>query len=174
MSLERLKEYSEKLAKLVQVFIVIAVIIIFCETVCFVWQAIMPGKLHSFFNTVKLYLPFITDIDNNALCLFELAVSIFKNLFAFVILTVAKRMFLKFSKTFSLGSITAEIKTLALILIADALALPLMKIISYQIFTKEVIPSGTFDVSPIFIGGLLYYIALVIQSKSVFKEENND
>ena len=174
MSLERLKGYSEKFAKLSLVLIAAIVTIIVCETICFMWQALMPGKLHSFFSTVKLYLPFITDIDNNALCLYELGISIFKNLFAFVILTVARRMFLKFSKTISLGSVTSEIKTLALILIADAVALPVMKLVSYNIFTKEVIHSGIFDVSPIILGALLYYIALVIQSKSVFKEETEE
>ena len=148
----------------------VMLIVIICLTVCFTWQALMPGKLNGFFNVFRIYAPFASNINNNALTLFELGTILFNCLFLFVMLCIIKKMFSRLAETLSLGSITAEIKQLSLLLIADSVAVPLMRAVCYAVFVKLPIPNGTLDIFPIVVGAILYFIAVILQSKSVLKE----
>lgn len=170
MSLERLKKYCERIAKISKILTVIMVILIACQTLLFTWQALMPGKLNGFFNVFRIYAPFISNIDNNALCLYELGGSLFNNLFIFVMLTIIRKMFLRLSENVSLSSVTHEMKVLASILIADAIAVPVVKAICYNVFIKALLPAGIIDLCPVIIGALMYFIAIIIQSKAVLRE----
>lgn len=170
MSLERLKKYCEKIAKVTRILFILMIIIIVCESICFMWQALMPGKLTAFFNAFRIYAPFISDIDNNALCLFELGGTLFNNVFVFMILNVLYKMFSILKETISLSSITHELKVLASLLIAESIAVPIVKMVCYSVFVKLPIPSGTIDVIPAIVGSVLYFIAVIIQSKAVLKE----
>ena len=134
------------------------------------WQALMPGKLNGFFEVFRIYAPFISNIDNNGLCLFELAGSLFSALFVFLILVMIRRAFKKLSETLSLEDVTHEIKLISVILIIDAIAVPIVKAICYTVFVKLPLPTGTIDLVPIILGSILYFFAIIIQSKSVIKE----
>lgn len=149
---------------------IIMLVIIACLSLCFIWQALMPGKLNGFFNIFRIYAPFASNINNNAMTLFELGTILFNCLFLFVMLCIVKKMFSHLAETLSLGSITSEIKQLSLLLIADSVAVPLMRAICYAVFVKLPIPNGTVDVFPIVVGAILYFIAVILQSKSVLKE----
>ncbi len=170
MSLERLKKYCERIAKICKTLTVIMIIIILCETVCFMWQALMPGKLNGFFGIFRIYAPFISDIDNNALCLYELAVSLFNNIFLFLMLTVSKKIFVKLSDNVSLSTATHEMKELAWVLIASAIITPIMTAVCYTVFLKLPTPMLSYDFVPVAVGGILYFIAVIIQSKAILKE----
>lgn len=170
MSLERIKKYCRRIAKAAKILMIIMLIIIVCQAICFLWQSLMPGKLNSFFNVFRIYTLFASNINNNALTLFELGSSLFNGLFVFLMLTVVRRMFLNLAETVSLSSITAEIKQLSLLLIADAIAVPLMRGICYTVFVKLPVPNGTLDLFPIAVGAILYFIAVILQSKAVLKE----
>lgn len=170
MSLERLKKLCERAALWTKVLIIISIVMIVCQTLCLLWQALMPGKLDGFFDTVKLYLPFMSDKNNTPLSLFELAGSLFNSLFLFVILTVIRKALVKLSADLSLSGISAELKQISLLLIADSMAVPLMKMICYAVFLRQSAPHGTFDPLPVIAGALFYLISVVIQSKAVLKE----
>ncbi len=170
MSLERLKKYCERISKISKILTVIMVIIIACETVCFMWQALMPGKLNGFFNVFRIYAPFISNIDNNALCLFELAVSLFNNMFLFLMLTVTKKMFVKLSDNVSLSLVTHEMKELAWVLISSSILIPIVKTVCYTVFLKLPSPMMSYNIVPVAVGGILYFIAVIIQSKAILKE----
>ncbi len=164
MSLERLKKYSDKIAKIAKILYYVMILIIFCETVSFAWQALMPGKLTNFFNIFRIYAPFISNIDNNALCLFELAGNLFNNLFIFAVFHIIHKTFKIFSANLNIEEIVPHIKKLAVILIAESFAVPIMKSIAYAVFVKLPVPTGTLDFCPVIIGLLLYFIAIMIQS----------
>lgn len=170
MSLERIKKYCENIVKTIKVLIILILVIIGCEIICFMWQALLPGKLIGFFNIFRIYSPFISNIDNNALCLFELSGSMVNNIFIFMMLYVSYHMFQKLAETVSLSKVTYEMKILSLLLIADAIAVPVVKVICYWVFVKLPVPSGMFDMMPIAIGAILYFVAIIIQSKAVLKE----
>lgn len=171
MSLERIKKYCENIAKAIKWLTVLILVIIVCESICFMWQALMPGKLNGFFNIFRIYAPFISNIDNNALCLFELAGSLFNNLFIFLMLHVSSRLFKKLAETVSLSTVTHELKAVSLLLIAESIAVPVLKTVCYTVFVKLPIPSGMFDLMPITIGAILYFVAVIIQSKAVLKDD---
>lgn len=170
MSLERLKKYCERIAKISKILTVIMIIIIACQTLCLSWQALMPGKFNKLFNVIRIYEPFVSNIDNNALSLYELGGSLFNSLFIYLMMTVIRKMFLKLGENVSLSSVTHEMKVLASLLIADSIALPLVKAICYNVFLNASLPDGIIDLCPIIIGALLYFIAIIIQSKAVLKE----
>lgn len=171
MSLERLKKYSERFALISKILYIAILLLIICQTISFVWQALMPNKLNGFFDIFRIYAPFISNIDNNSLCLYELSILIFNNLFLFVILLNLNKLFGKFTLSLSLEAITPEIKKLSLILIAESAIMPIMKNVCYSVFIKLHVPTGSFDFCPLVIGALLYFVAIVIESKSVIKEK---
>lgn len=171
MSLERIQEYCGKFARITKILTIITVAVIVCETLCLVWLALIPGKLNTFFNVIRIYAPFTTNINNTALCLFELAVNLTQSLLVFVMLNLLRQMFLRVEKTISLGSVTQHIKSLSIVLMADSVIIPVMKKVSCSIFMNQPVPSGIVDLCPLIMGATLYFIAIIIQSKSVFKDE---
>ena len=170
MSLERLKKYSSKIALISKVLYIITLIFIIWETVIFMWQALMPNKLGGFFDTLKLYKPFVTNIDNNPLSLFELAGGIFKSLFLYLMLKTAHKIFSVLKEDLEIEKITRDIRILSSIFIAESLLVPLIKTICHYIFVGTHIPMGAFDLCPLVIGAFLYFIALFIDSTSVTKQ----
>ncbi len=173
MSLERLKKYSENIAKITKILIILILAVIACETVSFMWQALMPGKLTKFFNVFRIYAPFISNIDNNALCLFELAGNLFNNLFIFLILVYIRRLFIRFSEDLSLENTVPYIKRISVILLAESIAVPAMKIVCYTTFVNLPVPTGTFDLCPVTVSIFLFFLAVMIESTSVVKKHGD-
>lgn len=170
MSLERIKKYCEKFATASKVLIILTVILIICQTICFMWQALMPGKLTRFFDVIRIYELFTSNIDNNPLALYELGIHLFSSLFVFLMLVTLKALFLRLAKTVSLSTVTHEMKKLAVLLAVHSVAVPFMESVCYKIFIKQPMISTAFDLFSIVTAGVLYFIAVIIQSKAVLKE----
>ncbi|MBQ7897914.1 MAG: hypothetical protein IJ323_05750 [Clostridia bacterium] len=169
MSSERLKKAAERFALGTKIAYIITVIAIFLQTVSLIWLTIMPNKFIKFFDSVRIYEPFITNIKNSALSLFELSTGIVAFLFLFVILRCLEKILLSLKEELNLFKVGANIKTLSLYFLSEAIAVPILKVITYSIFVKETVPAGILDVSALVMAGVLWYIGQVLQTKSVEK-----
>lgn len=174
MSSQRLKKLAARIALGARIGYILTVISMLLQSVSLLWLTIMPNKFISFFDKVRIYEPFITDIKNNALSLFELSSGIISLVFLFVVLRNVEKIFLSIAKDFTLHFVAHEIKVLSACFFIEAIAVPVMKILSYTVFLKSDFPTGVFDISALVISLFLWYLGQTIQTKSIEKEENKD
>ena len=169
MSSERLKKAAERIALGSKIAYILIVVAIFLQTVSLVWLTIMPNKFIKFFDNVRIYEPFITNIRNSALSLFELSTGIVAFLFLFVILRNVEKIFLLLKEELNLYKVGVNVKVLSLYFLAEAVSVPVLKMISYSVFLKDSVPAGILDVSALVMAGVLWYIGQALQTKAVEK-----
>lgn len=169
MSSERLKKLAERISLAARIGYILTVVSLFLQTVSLMWLTIMPNKFIKFFDKIRIYEPFITDIKNDELTLFELSSAIISTVFLFIILKNIEKIFQLVATEFSLSKVAINIKVLSFCFLGEALTVPVMKIVSYSVFVKSNTPTGMIDLSALVVAGVLWYIGQVIQTKAVEK-----
>lgn len=171
MSSQRLKKLASRLAFSSKILYILSVISIFLQSVSLLWLTLMPNKLTRFFARVRIYEPFVTNIDNQKLSLYELAVGIITAVFLFLILRRLEFLFKSLSNDLDIFKAGESIKLVSIYFFTESLLLPFLKFISYAIFIKEKLHSPLFDPTLFVLSGLLWYIGRTLQTKSVEKGE---
>ena len=174
MSSERLKKMASRVALTARIGYIIAIVAMLLQTLSLLWLTIMPNKFIKFFDKVRIYEPFVTNIKDHALTLFELSSGIIAVALLFVILRQTEKVFASIATDFSLSLVSHNIKILSLTFLLEAIAVPVMKIVAYTVFLKSDSPTGLFDLSAIVISLFLWYLGQTIQTKSIEKEENKE
>lgn len=169
MSLERLKKNAERIIIGINVLNVITVVSVILQTVTLLWLTIMPNKFIKFFDKVRIYEFFVEDIDNVQFSLFELSTGIVAFLFLFVILSRAKEMFSKISNGDSVFTFSEALKRLSLYFFAEALFVPIVRVISSSVFIKDIPSIAAFDISSFVVALCLWFLSKMIETQSVEK-----
>lgn len=170
MSSERLKKTALRLAlglKIINILILIGIIL---QTVSLLWLTVFPNKLVRFFEMVRIYEPFVSDIGSAKTSLFELSSGVVTYLFLFVIVKKLKDVFHSLSISLHLSEVAQDVKRIAICFLLEAMSVPLLKIIFYSSFMRGDMPSGVLDLNAVFLSGFLWLIAQIIQTKSVEKD----
>ena len=167
MSLERLKKLTLRITTLAKVLHVITVIMLICELVSFLWLSIMPNKLSGFFHIVRVWAPFISNVEDVQLSLFELAGTLVNHVFLFLILGTTEKAFRHLSVHMNILDTIKDLKKIAFLFLGDAIILPLVKSVSYSVFLGEHIPHGIFDDCSIIVSAIIYFLSVFIESRSV-------
>ncbi len=171
MSSQRLMKLASRLAFYSKILYILTIISIFLRSVSLLWLTLMPNKFIRFFSKVRIYEPFVTDIDNTKISLYELTVGIIAAIFLFLILRRIELIFNAFSINLDIFGAGEAIKTVSLYFFAQSIILPFIKFISHVIFIKERLHSPLFEPSLFVLAGLLWYIGRTLQTKSVEKGE---
>ncbi len=167
MSLERLKNTAVKIALFSKVFYILTVISVLIQSVTLLWLTVMPNKLVTFFEKVRIYEPFVTDIDNTKLSFFELSTGIVQFLFLFVILRKLEKLFIGFGDTIDYLDCGTKLKNISLVFFSQSIFIPFLKTVSYIVFLKEKAPFGVVDFSSLLLALVLWFVAQWLQTKSV-------
>jgi hypothetical protein len=131
----------------------------------------MPNKFGKFFASFRIYEPFVTDIDNLKISLFELALGIITTLFVFLILRRLEVLFKSLSEELDIFKAGEGIKTTAYYFLTESLVLPFIKVISFSVFTGEKLYAPLFDPTAFILSVVLCYIGRTLQTKAVEKTE---
>lgn len=164
MSIERLKKYLSRFKVASFVLSIVTLILIGVEFLLFTWQTLMPSKLLKFFSTIKLYVPFTSNIDNNPQSLFELAGGILSLICLYLVLKLCADLFGKLCETLSLSEATVKLRQLSYVIIGEALLVPLIKKLAYFVFLDTSAPKGTHSWSMAVVGLFIYFVAVFIDS----------
>lgn len=167
MSLDRLKNLAVKIALFSKIGYILTVISIFIQSITLLWLTVMPNKFTSFFEKVRIYEPFVTDIHDAKLSLFELSVGIVAFLFLFVILRKTEAIFLGFSEEENILLLGSQLKNLSVLFLLESFFVPIIKTVSYIVFLREKAPFGIVDFSSLTLAIVLCFIAQWLQTKSV-------
>ena len=169
MSSERLKKSAERVVLGIKIANILTVISVILQCITLVWLTIMPNKFINFFEKVRFYEFYVTDIDNTSLSFFELSSGIAAFLFLFVILGKAKELFLSIAKGDSVLSVSEVLKKLSLYFIAESLFVPVMRIIAFSVFIKDMPQTVAFDISSLVIALALWFLSKSMETESVEK-----
>lgn len=171
MSSERLKKLALRLSFFSKIFYILATISLFLQSATLTWLTVMPNKLGKFFAAFRIYEPFVTNIDNAKISLYELSVGIVTALFVFLILKRLEVMFKALSDELDILKAGEGIRAVSYYFFIQSLILPFIKVIAYAVFTKERLHAPLFDPTAFILALLLWYIGKALETKSVEKTE---
>ena len=169
MSSERLKKNAEMIVLGIKIANILTIISVVLQSITLLWLTIMPNKLIHFFEKVRIYEFYVTDIDNTELSFFELSSGIAAFLFLFVILSKAKELFEGLAKGDGVLSFSEILKKLSLYFLAESVFVPVMRIISFSVFIKNMPSTAAFDISSFVIALALWFLSKAMDTESVEK-----
>lgn len=167
MSLQRLKTMALNVALFSKIGYILTVVSVLLQSITLLWLTVMPNKLIHFFEKVRIYEPFVTDIDNTKLSFFELSTGIIAFLFLFIILRKTETLFSDFGDKPDFLNCGMQVKNLSALFFIQSISLPIIKTVAYLVFLKEKAPFGILNISSLVLALLLWFAGQCLQTKFV-------
>lgn len=141
----------------------VLIIELFLQLVCMLWVTLMPDKLAHFFEVVRIWRPFITDMYSFGKATAELCSSMLSYAFAIYFTKIAYDIFTSLEKTNTLPA--DKIKNVGLGVIVSAVVIPLVRNKAFSVFVNAGYVRDGFNVGMIIIGVVIFTLSGLLIKK---------